>query len=188
MMRTKPIAGFGVGVASFVAALAASAGDAHAADFYAGKTISFIAGTDVGGGFSIYARAISKYLPRHIPGEPTVVVRNMPGAGGATAAAWLYRIAPKDGTAIASVSPNAILGRLLDGNLTQYEPAKFIYLAGAERSTRLCMTFAHSRVRTIEDALVQRAQGEIGAVAVWVRFDDGARILWPISHRRTPSE
>jgi tripartite-type tricarboxylate transporter receptor subunit TctC len=157
MMRTKRIAGFGVGLAAFAAAVSGLAADAHAADFYEGKTISFIAGTDVGGGFSIYARAIAKHLPRFIPGQPTIVVRNMPGAGGATAAAWLYRIAPKDGTAIASVSPNAILGRLLDGNLTQYEPARFIYLAGAERSTRLCMTFAHSRVRTMEDALVQRA-------------------------------
>src|SRR5262249_46164326 len=57
----------------------------------------------------------------------------------------------------ASVSPNAILGRLLDDSQTQYDPSKFIYLAGAERSTRLCMTFSHSRVRTIEDALTQRA-------------------------------
>jgi tripartite-type tricarboxylate transporter receptor subunit TctC len=130
---------------------------ASAADFYAGKTITFIAGTDVGGGFSIYGRAIAKHLPRFIPGNPTIVVKNMPGAGGATASAWLYRIAPKDGTAIASVSPNAILGRLLDDSQTQYDPTKFIYLAGAERSTRLCMTFQHSRVRTIEDALTQRA-------------------------------
>src|SRR5262245_23957930 len=82
---------------------------AAAADFYAGKTLNFVVGTDVGGGFSIYARAIGKHLGRHIPGNPTVVVKNMPGAGGSTSAAWLYRMAPKDGTAILSVSPNAIL-------------------------------------------------------------------------------
>ena len=76
---------------------------ATAEDFYAGKTLNFVVGTDVGGGFSIYARTIGKYLARYIPGTPTVVVKNMPGAGGATASAWLYRIAPKDGTAIASV-------------------------------------------------------------------------------------
>ncbi len=83
-------------------------------------------------------------------------MKNMPGAGGATAASYLYRIAPKDGTVIGSVSPNAILGRLLDGNLSQYDPAKFQYLAGAERGTRLCMTFAHSKTKTFEDALRQR--------------------------------
>jgi len=137
--------------------LAGGYGPAVAADFYAGKTINFIAGTDVGGGFSIYARAIAKHLARHIPGRPTIVVRNMPGAGGATASAWLYRLAPKDGTAIASVSPNAILARLMDETQTQYDPTRFNYLAGAERGTRVCMTFRHSRVRTIEDALAQRA-------------------------------
>jgi tripartite-type tricarboxylate transporter receptor subunit TctC len=130
---------------------------AAAADFYAGKTVNFIVGTDVGGGFSIYARAIGKYLPRYIPGNPTVLVKNMPGAGGATASAWLYRIAPKDGTAIASVSPNAILGKLLDDSQTQYDPSRFQYLAGAERGTRLCMTFAHSKVKTLADARAQKA-------------------------------
>jgi tripartite-type tricarboxylate transporter receptor subunit TctC len=143
----------GFALASFVV----SASAAVAADFYAGKTINFIVGTDVGGGFSIYARTIGKYLPRYIPGNPTVLVKNMPGAGGATASAWLYRIAPKDGTAIASVSPNAILGKLLDDSQTQYDPSKFQYLAGAERGTRLCMTFAHSKVKTLADARAQRA-------------------------------
>src|SRR5262245_13241169 len=142
---------------AWVVAIAVGVGSAQAADFYAGKSITFIAGTDVGGGFSIYARAIAKHLPRFIPGNPTIVVKNMPGAGGATASAWLYRIAPQDGTAIASVSPNAILGRLLDDSQTQYDPTRFTYLAGAERSTRLCMTFRHSRVRTIEDALANKA-------------------------------
>jgi tripartite-type tricarboxylate transporter receptor subunit TctC len=141
--------------ACILASLASS--PAASADFYAGKTLNFVVGTDVGGGFSIYARTIGKYLARYIPGTPTVVVKNMPGAGGATASAWLYRIAPKDGTAIASVSPNAILGKLLDEGQGQYDPARFQYLAGAERGTRLCMTFQHSKVKTLADARAQRA-------------------------------
>jgi tripartite-type tricarboxylate transporter receptor subunit TctC len=146
------------------AALAAGGGRAAASDFYAGKTVNFIVGTDVGGGFSIYARVLSRHLGRFIPGNPTVVMKNMPGAGGATASSYFYRIAPKDGTVIGSVAPNAILGRLLDGNVGQYDPTKFIYLAGAERGTRLCMTFAHSKTRTLEDALRQRTV--IGATSV----------------------
>src|SRR5262245_28314547 len=159
-LRKGAMAGSRVFIRSCIMAaglIAANPGRALAADFYAGKTITFIAGTDVGGGFSIYGRAIAKHLARFIPGNPTIVVKNMPGAGGATASAWLYRVAPKDGTAIASVSPNAILGRLLDESQTQYDPTKFIYLAGAERGTRLCMTFRHSRVKTLVDALAQRA-------------------------------
>jgi tripartite-type tricarboxylate transporter receptor subunit TctC len=130
---------------------------AMAADFYAGKTINLIAGTDIGGGFSIYGRLIAKHLGRFIPGSPTIVVKNMPGAGGSTASAYLYRVAPKDGTVILSVSPNAILGKLLDETQSQYDPTRFLYLAGAERSTRLCMTFQHSKIKTYEDALAQKA-------------------------------
>jgi tripartite-type tricarboxylate transporter receptor subunit TctC len=152
-----PIGGACSAVALAAVMIAVLPPSAAAADYYAGKTINLIAGTDVGGGFSIYARTIGKYLPRYIAGNPTVVVKNMPGAGGATASAWLYRIAPKDGTAIASVSPNAILGKLLDESQIQYDPTKFQYLAGAERGTRLCMTFQHSKVKTFDDARAQKA-------------------------------
>jgi tripartite-type tricarboxylate transporter receptor subunit TctC len=143
--------------ATLIVAMAVGSGPATAADYYAGKTINFIAGTDVGGGFSIYGRVIGKYLARYIPGNPTIVVKNMPGAGGSTAANYVYRIAPKDGTTIASVSPNAILGKLLDDGQGQYDPTKFQYLAGAERSTRLCMTFQHSKIKTYDDALARNA-------------------------------
>jgi tripartite-type tricarboxylate transporter receptor subunit TctC len=130
---------------------------AHAADFFAGKTITLIAGTDVGGGFSIYGRMVARHLSRHIPGRPTIVVKNMPGAGGSVAAAFMHNIAPKDGTTIASVSPNAILGRLTGKAQGQYDPTRFNYLAGAERGTRLCMTFQHSKVKTFADARAQKA-------------------------------
>jgi tripartite-type tricarboxylate transporter receptor subunit TctC len=147
-----------------LAACAALASPAHAADYYAGKTINFVVGTDTGGGFSIYARAIAKYLPRYIPGNPMIVVRNMPGAGGAVASTWLYQMAPRDGTVIGSVSPNAILAKLLGEGRAGYEPDKFNYLIGAERSTRLCVTFHRSRVRTLKDALAH--DSIIGATTV----------------------
>jgi tripartite-type tricarboxylate transporter receptor subunit TctC len=147
-----------------LAAFAAFASPVHAGDYYAGKTITFLVGTDTGGGFSLYARAIAKHLARHIPGNPLIVIRNMPGAGGAVASTWLYHIAPKDGTAIGSVAPNAILARLFGDGRTGYEPEKFNYLAGAEQSTRVCVTFQHSRVRTLQDALSHSAV--IGATSV----------------------
>ena len=133
-------------------------GPAAAADFYAGKTINFIVGTDVSGGFTIYGRLIARHLPRFIPGNPTVVVRTMPGAGGSVAAAYLYRQAPKDGTTIAALTPNSITGKLMEeGAESQIDPAKFQYLAGAERGTRLCMSFHSSKVATFEDATRQKA-------------------------------
>src|SRR5688572_27620651 len=120
------------------AILASGAAPAAANDFYAGKTINLIVGTDVGGGFSIYGRLMVRHLGRFIPRNPTLVMRNMPGAGGSTAASHLYRAAARDGTVIGAMTPNAILGRLLDQGQGQYDPVKFQYLAGAERGTRLC--------------------------------------------------
>jgi tripartite-type tricarboxylate transporter receptor subunit TctC len=147
-----------------LAAFVALASPVHADDYYAGKTITFIVGTDTGGGFSIYARAIAKHLPRYIPGNPIIVIRNMPGAGGAVASTWLYQIASRDGTVIGSVAPNAILARLFGDGRAGYEPENFNYLAAAERSTRLCVTYHHSPIRTLADALARSAI--IGATTV----------------------
>src|SRR5262245_11852974 len=73
-------------------------------DFYRGKTINFYIGNTVGGGYDLYGRFIAMHLGRYVPGRPNVVPVNMPGAGGLTMAGWLYRTAPRDGTAIAIAS------------------------------------------------------------------------------------
>src|SRR5256714_14313567 len=82
-----------------------SAGPAAAdedADFYKGKTFTIVVGHEVGTGFDIYGRTLQRHLGRHIPGNPIIVVQNMVGASGINAANWLYNIAPKDGTAVAT--------------------------------------------------------------------------------------
>jgi tripartite-type tricarboxylate transporter receptor subunit TctC len=78
---------------------------ADAADFYQGKQLTIIVGSSSGGGYDTYARAISRHISRFLPGKPTVVVQNMPGAGSVKASNYLYNVAPKDGTAIASAAP-----------------------------------------------------------------------------------
>src|SRR5438876_2906116 len=84
-----------------VAAGPAAAADA-VADFYKGKTFTIVVGHEVGTGFDIYGRTLARHFGRHIPGNPNVVVQNMNGASGLTAANWLYNIAPRDGTVIAT--------------------------------------------------------------------------------------
>src|SRR4029079_9616575 len=96
----------------FVAALPAA--PLKAAESYAGKTVEMIVGAAPGGGYDIYARAVARHLGRHIPGEPNVVVKNMPGAGSAKAAQYITSIASKDGTSLGAVMPGAIMGPLLD--------------------------------------------------------------------------
>ena len=100
-------AGLTFGATALIASLAA--GTAPAADFYAGKTIDFVIGSDVGGGYDIYARAIARHLHRFIPGNPTIVPKNQPGAGSGRAASFLYSVAPKDGTVIGAVFPGLLI-------------------------------------------------------------------------------
>ena len=96
---------------------------ARSADFYAGKTITLIVGTDVAGGFSIYSRLIADYLGKYIPGAPKIVVENMPGSGGNKAASWLYNRAPRDGLTIANLTPDSIMDRCSAGETRLKRPS-----------------------------------------------------------------
>jgi tripartite-type tricarboxylate transporter receptor subunit TctC len=130
---------------------------AVAADFYAGKTIDFEVGADVGGGYDIYARTIARHLGRHIPGNPSIVVKNMPGAGSGRTAVFISNVAPKDGATLGALMPGAIIGPLLDDKPeTQFDPTKVIYIGSADAGTRICATFQSSKIKTFEDARSQK--------------------------------
>jgi tripartite-type tricarboxylate transporter receptor subunit TctC len=86
-----------------------AAAPAGAEDFYAGKTIDLVVGNPPGGGFDIYARTLAQHMSRHIPGSPTMVVKNMPGAGGARAGHYVSAVAKKDGLAIGAIMPGTIM-------------------------------------------------------------------------------
>ena len=146
------------------AALAALASPASANDFYAGKQIVFLIGSDVGGGYDLYARLLSRHLGRFIPGNPVFIPRNQPGAGSGTAAAYLASVAPKDGTMIGAVFPGVIIGPLLEEKQQGlFDPTKFVYLGSADSGTRVCITFQNSKIKTFEDA--QQNKTVIGASA-----------------------
>jgi tripartite-type tricarboxylate transporter receptor subunit TctC len=131
---------------------------AKAEDFYAGKTIEILVGSAAGGGFDIYARALARHWGRFIPGNPTIVVRNMPGAGGARSAAYVSSVAPKDGTVLAAPMPGAIVGPLLDDSAQAgFDPAKLQYLGTADSGVRVCVTMGSSKVKRFEDALTTTA-------------------------------
>jgi tripartite-type tricarboxylate transporter receptor subunit TctC len=134
-----------------------AAAPAKAAEFYAGKTIDFIIGGDVGGGYDIYARVVARHLNRFILGNPTLVPKNQPGAGSGRAASFLYSVAPKDGTVIGAVFPGAIMGPLLDDRAQPlYDPTKFQYLGSADNATRVCISHERSAIKRFEDTLKQK--------------------------------
>ncbi len=141
-----------------------AASPASAADFYAGKTIDFEVGADVGGGYDIYARTLARHMGRHVPGNPTIVVKNMPGAGSGRTAVYISNVAPRDGGTLGALMPGAIIGPLLDDKPeTQFDPTKVIYIGSADAGTRVCATFQHSKIKTFEDA--RGAKTILGATA-----------------------
>ena len=78
-----------------------------AGDFYKGRTISIVVGFSPGGSFDLYARMLSRHIGRHVPGNPSIIVQNMPGAGSLKAVDYLYSVAPRDGTAMATFNHTA---------------------------------------------------------------------------------
>ena len=113
-----------------VSALALFSMTAHAqgpADFYKGKTVDLMIGYSVGGGYDVYARMIARHLGKHIPGNPTVVPKNMEGAGSLRLANWLYNVAAKDG---------AVLGTIGRGTGKEKTPALEIGRSGGQLDFR----------------------------------------------------
>jgi tripartite-type tricarboxylate transporter receptor subunit TctC len=121
------------------------------ADFYRGKTVTIVVGYSAGGGYDIYARAIGKRLGDHIPGKPTVITQNMPGAGSLTAANYLYNAAPKDGTVIATFARGMPMLPLLDPAKARFDPSKFIWLGSAADEVSVCGFMAQSKIKSVED-------------------------------------
>jgi len=144
------------------AVLAATA-PATAQDF-AGKTIDLLVGAPPGGGYDIYARAVARHFGRNIPGQPNIVVKNMPGAGSAKAAQFVANMAPKDGTVIAGIMPGAIMGPLLDPKSEGlFDPTKVNYVGTANSGTRVCVTLKGSKIAKFEDTLT--VPGKFGGSA-----------------------
>jgi tripartite-type tricarboxylate transporter receptor subunit TctC len=105
------------------------AASASAADFYKGKTIKIIVGYSPGGGYDIYSRNLGRYMDKHIPGKPNIIVQNMTGAGSLRAANYIYNRAPKDGTQFGTFSRTLPLLSLIGGGKNvRYDPVKFSWI------------------------------------------------------------
>ena len=126
-------------------------------DFYKGKQIQMIVGYEVGGGYDIYARLVARHLGRHVPGNPGVVVQNMPGAGSLRAANYIYVVAPKDGTALAAFALTIPLMGVLGGNPNaQFDSRKFTWLGSptsGQNDSYMLWTRKDAKVKTLADAL-----------------------------------
>ena len=124
-------------------------------DFYRGKQIRLIVSFDVGNDYDQWARLLGRHLGKHLPGNPTFVVQNMPAAGGIASANYLYNAAPKDGSVIGMIGRNLPYHALVQASGVQYDPAKFSWLGSPELTNRVCVAADRAPVKQAED-LYQR--------------------------------
>jgi tripartite-type tricarboxylate transporter receptor subunit TctC len=136
--------------AACLGANVAAAQDAVEA-FYRGKTVTITVGSAAGGGYDTYARLVARHLGKHIPGTPTIVVQNIPGAGSNKAASYVALQAPKDGTAIGAIQSGAILQPLISEQTIPHDPSKFVMLGSANRSVYLCVVRSDAPVKTFQE-------------------------------------
>ena len=150
-------------VALLVLALAAAtpaAAQDQAAQFYKGRQITVIVGSSPGGGYDIYARLMARHIGKYIPGNPTVIVTNMPGAGSNTAVAHIYNDAPKDGTYIGAPQNSAIMDALFDASLgnarrLRHDASKLIQIGSATTDHYVCIARADAPIKSFKEVLTK---------------------------------
>ncbi len=124
-------------------------------DFYKGKTVTVMIGYGPGGTDDVWARLIAKYIGEHIPGKPTVVATNVPGAGSLLLANQVYNTQPKDGTIIGLINRGVPFEPLLGGTGTRFDPMKFNYIGSPDRDTPACVVRVDAPVQTMQDLLTK---------------------------------
>src|SRR5215470_297192 len=141
----------GRGVLALALAAAAASALAQEASFFAGKTIQLVVGFDVGGGYDLYARTVARHLGNHIPGHPTFVPQNMPGAGSRVAGNWLYNVAAKDGTAIGTIVQSAAIDQALQEPGIRFDAAKFNWIGNPTVDNLVTLSWASAGLATLDD-------------------------------------
>ena len=164
-------------VAASLALLPASRASAQSpADFYKGKTVEFYIGYSVGGAYDLYARTIARHIGNHIPGNPTVVPKNMEGAGSLRLANWLYRVAPKDGSVIATIGRGTGFDPILGQAGAQFDGTKFTWIGSANNEVSVCVAWnATSGITKFDDLMTKEIT--VGGTSMSSDTDQFARAI-----------
>src|SRR5450432_849988 len=146
-------------VAAFAAALAlpfCMAAPVHSQqaieDFYRGKQLEMVIGYSPGGTYDLYARLVARFLGNYLPGKPTIVPRNMPGAGSRAATKWVYSVAPKDGTVLATADQSLSVEQAMGDKQLDIDTTRLIYIGNPNADNNTTATWYTSGIKTIEDA------------------------------------
>ena len=164
------------------------------AAFYKGKTVSIVVGNEPNTGFDVYARVLARHLGRHLPGQPHLVVQNMVGASGIVAANWLYNVAPRDGTVIATFVHTVPFEPLMGNAAAKYDAEQFAWVGNMESIIGVCVVSKASGIQKFdqlfEKETVFGATGATGAVAKYalaIKNLLGAKIRLVAGYKGTAS-
>jgi tripartite-type tricarboxylate transporter receptor subunit TctC len=148
MMRTVA----GLAALSFVAVVPAHSQSAE--EFYKGKSVNLVIGFSAGGGYDLYARHLARFIGKHIPGSPTIVPQNMPGAGSLKAANFIYTAAPKDGSAFGTFSRTTGINPLLESG-AKFDGTKFSWLGSVTDDVSTCVTWHTTAIKNWNDFITK---------------------------------
>ncbi len=141
------------------------------AEFYKDKTVDLFIGYSTGGGYDLYGRLLARHIGKHIPGNPTVVAKNMDGAASLTLANWLYKSAPKDGSVFGTIGRGTALDPLLGVRGAQFDGTKFVWIGSANNEVSVCAAWSATGIAKFEDVLEKEMSvGGTGASDDTVQF------------------
>ena len=152
-------------------------------DLYKGKTLRIIVGTAAGGGFDTYSRVIARHIGKHLPGNPSIVVQNMPGAGHLIAANHLYRVAKPDGYTMGNFIGGLLLRQVLGQPGIEFDALKFEYVGVPLKDTWICALTKASGITSMEKWASAKTPVKLGGTGPGANTDDIPAILkslaWP---------
>lgn len=153
LVRRSSLLGLVVGLSCIFLATPASAQTVE--EFYAGRQINIVVGFNPGGAYDPYARTVARHLPRHLPGAPSIVIKNMQGAGSVIAANHLYNVAPRDGSELGVIAGGAALEPAYGKKTAQFDGRQFTWLGSANEEIAGCLAWHDTPFKTVDDLFKQ---------------------------------
>jgi tripartite-type tricarboxylate transporter receptor subunit TctC len=138
--------------------------------FYKGKSITAIVGNSVGGGYDVVTRLLVRHMARHIPGEPKIIVQNMPAGNGIAAMNHAYAIAPRDGTVFTAVVNNMPYEPLFGGKAARYDVFKLNWVGSTSKQTNVCLAWHASGFKSLDDVMQRTMRVSGTGVTGWRSF------------------
>ncbi|MGH7772641.1 MAG: Bug family tripartite tricarboxylate transporter substrate binding protein [Candidatus Binatia bacterium] len=164
-------------VVAGLVSLAAAPAQSSTHDFYKGKTIRFVVGLAPGGGYDLSARTVGRHMGKHIPGNPTIIVENMTGAGSLIAANYTYNSAKPDGLFVGIWNGGFVLRQALGDKAVRFDGRKLGWIGAPTKGTPSCSIMAHTGLKSIKDILAANREIKMGSTGPASTYDDLPQLL-----------